>query len=90
MELIDKFEGETQEKLDEEMDLYVLNALEGKVNVDLDQGEIILPKVFQDYRADFGGDDQILQFVFFHIEEEFDCEDVIDKVSNGSIIIKYE
>lgn len=72
------------------MDTYVLNALEGKVNVDLDQGEIILPKIFNEYRLDFGGDDQILQFVFLHIEEEYDFEDILAKVSNGSILIKYE
>lgn len=46
IELMDNFSATTQEESDKEIDTYVYNALEGKVNIDIDQGEIILPKVF--------------------------------------------
>jgi hypothetical protein len=46
LELIDSFEGTTEEKLDEELENFVQNVIESQVNIDLDQNEISLPKVF--------------------------------------------
>ena len=40
------FEGTTEEKLDEELENFVQNVIESQVNIDLDQNEISLPKVF--------------------------------------------
>jgi len=46
IEVIDSFTGSSEEKLDEELDVFVSNVLEDKVNIDLDENTITLPKVF--------------------------------------------
>jgi hypothetical protein len=40
LELIDSFEGENEDKLDEELEKFVLNVIEAQVNIDLEQKEI--------------------------------------------------
>jgi len=40
LELIDSFEGFSEEKLDQELDNFVTNIVEAQVNIDLDQNEI--------------------------------------------------
>lgn len=52
--------------------------INAKASVDIDQSEICLPKVLQDYKTDFGGtDEQILQFAFRYFEEEYDFDEIL-------------
>lgn len=46
VEQIDSFEGTDNEKLDEELDNFVTSVLEFKINIDLDNHMIQIPKVF--------------------------------------------
>jgi hypothetical protein len=51
-----------------------------KVVLDLVQETITLPKVFETYRADFGGTDAaILKYVFSYLigEQDIDCDTAI-------------
>jgi len=47
----------------------VSETINAKVVIDVAQGEITVPKIFQTYRNDFGGSDEsILKFVFKYLE----------------------
>ena len=71
LELIDAFEGASDERLRAELENFAINVLESKVEVNLENGEIILPKVLQVYAADFeGGERQILQFILRYTEHQ--------------------
>lgn len=52
--------------------------VERNINIDLDQNEITLPKVFQKYAGDFDGLDHIVQFVLRYVETESDEEQIIN------------
>jgi len=75
LEHIDGFSGSSEEALDEGLEQYVSEMVNAKVNIDMDQGEISLPKVLEDYKPDFGGSDRlVLQFVFRYLEEDYDTD----------------
>jgi hypothetical protein len=47
--------------------------------------------VLEEYKADFGTtEDNILEFVFHYLEEEYDDEEIKKQVQNKTILIKYE
>ena len=52
--------------------------MERNINIDLDQNEITLPKMFQKYAADFDGVDHIMQFVLRYVQTESDESTVIN------------
>lgn len=73
LEQIDAFEGTDEETLENELNNYVSSILETKINIDLDQNKIEVPKVFQDYAMDFGySEEQILDFVLQYTETTHD------------------
>ena len=55
LEHIDSFDGNTEESLEEGLESFVSEMINAKVNIDMDNGEIILPKVLAEYRSDFAG-----------------------------------
>ena len=64
LELIDAFEGASDERLDVELENFTKTALESRVAVNLQEGKIIIPKALQTYANDFeGGEPQIIQFI---------------------------
>jgi hypothetical protein len=78
LEHIDPLDGSSAEALDEDLDKFVSEIVNAKVNIDTDQGSITLPQVMDDYRADFGGsDDKLLEFIFHYLEEEYDLETIL-------------
>ena len=84
-------DGSSSDKLDDCLDQFVSEILNAKVVIDMDQGEITLPVVLEEYKADFGTtEDKILEFVFHYLEEEYDDEEIKKQVQNNTIIIKYE
>jgi hypothetical protein len=91
LEHIDPFDGSSSEKLDECLDQFVSEIINAKVEIDIDQGEISLPQVLDDYKADFGNtEDNILAFVFHYLEEQYEFDAILKQVQNKTIIIKYE
>ena len=65
--------------------------INAKASIDIDQPEICLPKVLEDYKTDFGGtDEQVLQFVFRYFEEEYDFDDILRQHKNNNLLVKYE
>ena len=66
----------------------IINA---KVNIDIDHFEITLPKVFDVYKSDFGGnEDSFLQFIFRYVDEEHDYDEILQQVKSKNVLIKYE
>lgn len=55
---MDSFDGSSEDKLDKDLDEFVTLLVNHKVNIDLDQGEITLPKIVQTYFNDFGGTEE--------------------------------
>ena len=91
MEGIETFTSE--EDLDEKLDSFVADVLNEKVSIDLVQGEMLLPKILQTYRDDFGNsDEEIIKFVFrYYKSSEVDEETVIrDVCQRKSLLIRYE
>jgi hypothetical protein len=81
LEHIDPMDGSSNEKLDDCLDQFVSEILNAKVVIDMDQGEITLPQVLEEYKADFGTtEDNILEFVFHYLEEEYDDEEIKKQV----------
>ena len=90
LELIDAFEGASDERLRAELENFAINVLESKVEVNLENGEIILPKVLQVYAADFeGGERQILQFILRYTEQQLDIASIVERVKEKTIVLKY-
>ena len=78
LEHIDPFDGSSSEKLDECLDQFVSEIINAKVEIDIDQGEISLPQVLDDYKADFGNtEDNILAFVFHYLEEQYEFDTIL-------------
>lgn len=55
---MDSFDGSSEDKLDKDLDEFVSLLVNHKVNIDLDQGEITLPKIVEAYFNDFGGTEE--------------------------------
>lgn len=91
VEHIDFFD--TEDTVNDKLDSFVSELLNDKVNIDSMQGEIVLPKLMQTYREDFGGSDEsLLRFVFkYYSAEEVDEDLVIKEVCHRkSMMIRYE
>mmetsp|Transcript_22923 Transcript_22923/g.22229 ORF Transcript_22923/g.22229 Transcript_22923/m.22229 type:complete len:108 (+) Transcript_22923:73-396(+) len=91
IERIDSFIGE--EDLNEKLDSFVSDIINEKVSIDMMQGEMVLPKLFQSYREDFGSTDEgVLKFVFkYYKGTDVDEEQVIREVcQRKSMLIRYE
>lgn len=88
-EIIDTFEGSTKEKLEEELENFVQNVIDSQVNIDLEEAEISMPKVFQKYAQDFGGEGRTLQFVLSYMNFQHDPQIVLNQINNSQIPIKY-
>ena len=74
---MDKFEGTSEEELDQSMDKYVSEIINAKVNIDQDEGVITLPQVFEAYKNDFGGTEEaMITFIFKYLECDIDLETV--------------
>ena len=59
---IDTFDGN---ELQEKIESFISAIINLKVQVDLNQGEIVLPKVLETYSLDFGAtEESILRFVY--------------------------
>jgi hypothetical protein len=66
-ETIECFEDSTC--LNEQLDKFCEVYFKEKVNINMMNGEIILPKVLETYKADFGGSDEsVLKIVFKFFE----------------------
>lgn len=91
LEQIDTFTGDDEEVLEQELNTFVTSILETKVNIDLDQHEVCIPKLFQDYMADFNhSEENVLEFIFGYIELEHESEHILELVKAKQVIIKYE
>ena len=88
LEHIDSF---SDDQLEDCLEQFVQEIIEAKVEIDLDEGEITLPKVLETYKSDFGStDESILQFVFRYLEDDNDYETVLSKVQSKNVIIQYK
>ena len=54
LENIEPFDGSSEETLEMGLEEFCSDIINAKVNIETDQGEITLPKVLEDYKADFG------------------------------------
>ena len=60
---VDAFTSE--EELDDQLHTFVNEIIGANVTIDLMQGEVVLPKCIQNYKDDFGGNDEnVLRFIF--------------------------
>lgn len=91
LEQIDAFEGADEESLENELNNFVSSILETKIDIDLDQNKISVPKIFKDYAVDFEhSEEQILEFVLQFTETEHDASQILDMVKARQVLIKYE
>lgn len=91
IEHIDVFSGE--DDLYEKLDSFVSELINEKVNVDTMQGEIVIPKVCQTYKEDFGSSDEnVLKFIFkYYKSPDFDENQIIrDVCYKKNMVIRYE
>ena len=58
LEQIDCFTGSDEDLLEDELNNFMVNILESKINIDLDNNEIIIPLVFKTYAADFSNSEE--------------------------------
>ena len=93
VEHMDVFSGKDEEEYFNCLEQFVSEIINAKVSIDTLQGEIVLPKLMQTYKEDFGGSDQnILEFVFrFFDSPPLDLEAAIQEVCiKKRMFIRYE
>lgn len=75
--MVERFDGQSADLLNESLDSFVEEAINCKVNIDLVQGGFTLPLVMQSYRSDFGGTDKaLLTFVYSYLKDEHEEVDL--------------
>lgn len=60
----------TKEELNSSLDAFVGEIINSKVEINLINREIKVPRVFEIYASDFGKDQQaVLEFIYLYLEE---------------------
>lgn len=63
-------QGATQEELNQCMDKFVSVIVNAKVEINLLNRQIKMPRIFETYRADFSKDAQaVLDFIYRYLED---------------------
>ena len=59
--------------------------------IDLQKGEIVVPKALQTYSADFeGGEAQIIQFILRYADQKLDIAQVAEQIRDQKVVVKYQ
>jgi hypothetical protein len=62
--------GSSQEELDETLDKFVGEMINAKVEINVINRQIKMPRLFETYRADFSKDSQaVLEFIYRYLED---------------------
>jgi tetrahydromethanopterin S-methyltransferase subunit H len=84
--------GHTREELNKSLDSFVSEIINAKVEINIMNREIRMPRVFETYASDFGNTQAVLEFVYRYLKDpEIDLQTCIDEVTvKRNIYILYQ
>lgn len=89
VEHIQVIQGETQDELFENINEFVEEIINAKVNINVTHGEFAVPKLMETYKEDFGGTDMnLIEFVYKYLDNpEIEMKQAEQQIAEKSLWI---